>query len=226
MTELIDQEFCLASGNRALLHGDYDQARSLYRRALEQMPELGSVIKANLQLTEIRRLRATHADALKCLLNNSGWTFEQVLHWAMVWLRAILAGAAIKSAEEVDKTSRQSYKGLYNPWVSNRFIGVTPDQFVNRPEGLPQYLSPLFREEQGYDKHDLPLAGLLYGGMLATFTKITSVAEPKDSQWFDPRHLVLALGAALEQVVEASDHAIIHKLWRLPDKPPLWARAD
>lgn len=141
-----------------------------------------------------------HRDVLDDLLQVPGWTFEQVLQWSAVWLRCLLSSLRADDILVPVDNLVASYSKEHDFWVPDRLLGATPAQWIKSYEG--EYNCLYTGSGSGAT---VPMAMVLYAGLIGTFSTLRSVAEPADSTWLEPVALAEEVCIRLGYVVQLSD---------------------
>ncbi|MDO3387340.1 hypothetical protein QWI17_15980 [Gilvimarinus sp. SDUM040013] len=150
-----------------------------------------------------------YRDRLDDLLQTPGWAFEQVLQWSAVWLRCLLASIDADEASSSDEPFAASFAGDYDFQVPARLLLATPSQWIQRPDGSFHCLY-----ETAESDGTVPMASVLYVGLLSAFTTLRSVAEPADSAWLEPLALAEAVVGRLGYSISEHDYEVLVLNWQ------------
>lgn len=157
-----------------------------------------------------------YRDILEDLLQELGWTFEQVLQWSTVWLRCLLSSLNSKDLMSPERALVASYWGHYDLWVPEWLFRATPDRWIKAPSGGFTCLCKL-----GEPSAAVPMAAVLYTGLVDMFSTIRSVAEPADNTWLEPEALALAIVDRLGFTIDPRDIGMVWGEWQRVSHLPL-----
>jgi len=161
-----------------------------------------------------------YRDFLDDLLQEPGWQFEQVLHWAALWLRCLLSSLSADDSLVPEGEDGGRYQGRYDLWVPQDLFQATPSRWVGRDDGSFECLRSIDGE-----KGTAPMAAVLYSGLMDTLFTVTSVAEPADTAWLEPVKLIDAVLEHLGYPFHENDLAALSQHWERVTGTPLAAPA-
>ncbi len=137
-----------------------------------------------------------HSQLLNRIVQRPNWTFADIEIWLQQWLDAL---------EQSLITDIQIPQGwpTYDKWLPANYIDALPRNLIISDKGFTQFI-----DLEWTLPHALPLALVLYRGLVITLSTITSVAEPAESELIDRLKLVDSLMLYCGYSLSATDYAL------------------
>jgi 2-polyprenyl-3-methyl-5-hydroxy-6-metoxy-1,4-benzoquinol methylase len=159
-----------------------------------------------------------HSQLLHHILQRPGWSIEEIEQWLQTWVHAL------ERALVFDVQIPEGWHA-YDKWLPSNFIDAIPKNLIVNDEGLTEFI------DLEWDlSHQIPLALVVYRGLVVTLSTITSIAEPSDSKWTQQQELLEHLLSTCGYNLSPSDYAqfipVIDHLGRAaqgkpaPESPP------
>lgn len=137
-----------------------------------------------------------HSQKLHQIVQRKGWSLGEVEQWVQLWLDAL------EKALVADMQTPEGWTG-YNKWLPANYIDALPRNLIVHNDGFSEFI-----DLEWTLPHAIPLALVLYRGLVITLSTITSVAEPCDMELIQQQELLNRLMSYCGYSLSAADYAL------------------
>lgn len=137
-----------------------------------------------------------HSQQLHQIVQRKGWSLGEVEQWVQLWLEAL------EKALVTDVQIPEEWTD-YKKWLPANYIDALPRNLIVHNDGFSEFI-----DLEWTLPHPIPLALVLYRGLVITLSTITSVAEPKDSELIQQQELLNRLMRYCGYTLYAADYAL------------------
>ncbi len=137
-----------------------------------------------------------HSQKLHQIVQRKGWTLDEIEHWLQSWLNAL------EKAVITDIKIPEGWPN-YDKWLPANYIDALPRNLIINNNGFSDFI-----DLEWNFPHSLPLALVLYRGLIITLSTITSVAEPNDPKLIQRQELLNQLMRYCGYNLSSDDYAL------------------
>lgn len=138
-----------------------------------------------------------HSDLLHCVIQRPNWSLKDILHWCLPWVEALRDHRA-----EPNEMSFDLFGTDCREWLPGHFIDAIPRNLILQSDGAWSFIDLEWVEEQ-----PLPLALVVYRGLVVTLATLTSIAMPERGEFIEPNVVIDKLMGELELSLSEKDYA-------------------
>ena len=142
-------------------------------------------------------LGSLHSDLLHRVIQRPNWSLNDLLHWCLPWIEALRYHRV-----EPNEMSFNLFGTDYREWLPGHFVDAIPRNLILKPDGSWSFIDLEWVEIQ-----PLPLALVVYRGLVVTLSTLTSIAMPEFSEFIEPNVLIDKLMDELELSLSGKDYA-------------------
>ena len=172
---------------------DEDQI-AIRRQSLESTP---ATLNLNDAPQEPYLQGLLHADLVHGVLQRPGWSLAALYDWCLPWLKTLR-----EERVEPNEQSIALFGTDHKEWLPGHFIDAIPKNLMLESSGQCTFIDLEWEEPQ-----PLPLALVVYRGLMVTLTMVTSIAEPEIRQHAQVNKLIEALMQELGLPITEQDYA-------------------
>ncbi|XGA79220.1 class I SAM-dependent methyltransferase [Halomonas sp. CH40] len=137
-----------------------------------------------------------HSDLLHRVIQRPNWSLKDILHWCLPWVEALRDHRV-----EPNEMSFNLFGTDYREWLPGHFIDAIPRNLILQSDGTWSFIDLEWVEEQ-----PLPLALVVYRGLVVTLSTLTSISMPELSKFIEPNVLIDKLMDELKMSLSEKDY--------------------